>query len=299
MAETPNTREEVLAELEVQSMAAGPVVFKAREFHHALAPEQRRHGVGGNGAPALDEPEKRPLRLGAAEAVRLGGAMYGRRWKEEVAGDTGEHSREVRRWAAGESAPSRASLQRLLNAARRKRDREDAAIAALEAYLDAPPRMPPAEPEVDVAAGIRAADAAFFLNGITKATGGVPTPLRAILSVKVNPRARIWTAEVTIFDGTQHTLECDRGDDRTATVVWWAEGPRPERRELRILWDEETEVWKREPDLLNGTPMYVPPPRAEDDPAFVPQPFNPIRPRGRLGSPRRAEAARNPQGRLL
>jgi len=308
MAETPDNREEVLAELEAQSAAKGPPVFKERVFRHALSPEERRHRIGGNGAPALDAPEPRRLRLGAAEAVKLGEAMYGARWKEEAAGDAGEHARALRRWASGESKPDPASLMRLIAAAHRKMDREARAAAALQAVLDdyeaaaaeEPPLAPPApaEPEVDVAAGIDGAAAAFWLNGLTRFTGDLPTPLRAITAVRMNPRARVWSATVTIFDGTQHTLECDRGDDRTETIARFAEGPRPEKRELRILWDEVAGGWTRLPDRINGVQQYVPP-VAVDSASRVHQPFNPCRPRGALRSPRRAEAARDPQGKLL
>lgn len=275
-------------------------------FRYALGPEERQHAAGGNGGPPLVEPVA--LKPGSALVLGIGQHLYGDRHTTDLARACGQDPRVVRRWAAGEgSGPGPAATFFLRREVERRIAKLTEALAALDEFREergwstaaAPPPPPPAEPEVEVAAGIQGGDAAFWLNGLTVATGGVPTPLRAILSVRMNPRARVWSATVTIFDGSEWTLECDRGDVRKETGVRFAFGPRPERRELRILWDEEAQVWERQPDILNGPPLYVPPPRAEDDPAFVPQPYNPDRPRGALRSPRRAEAAREPQGKLI
>lgn len=266
-------------------------------------PDDARHGLGGNGGPPLDDE---PARMTPGQAIVRGGELlYGRRFTQELAEDLGEDPRQVRRWLSGEAVPGDRPIAWLRNLAVRRAvrllDLADA-LAPPAGPEPVEPKLEPEvepEPEVDVAAGIRGEDAAFFLKGLTCTTGGLPTPLRAITAVRMNPRARVWTATVTIFDGSQHTLACDRGDDRTETAVRFSEGPSPERRELQILWDEEAGTWSRQPDRLNGPPRYVPPPRAEDDPSHVPQPFNPHRPRGALRSPRRAAAAADPQGRLF
>ncbi|WP_375274361.1 hypothetical protein [Methylorubrum thiocyanatum] len=264
---------QTVSELAALCRAAGPSRVPEREFRHGRTPEERRHGVGGNGAPALDEPEKRPLRLGAAEALELGEAMYGPRWKAEAAGDTGEDAREIRRWAAGESAPSRASLQRLLAAARRKREREDAAIAALEAFLDAPPPAPPPapEPEVIIAPGVDPADAQWFLDHLARAlTPGRPTFVREVLSARRPPRARHWTAEVRVFDGAVHTLDCDRGADLEGTTVGlaWLPGDGLTTRQPCLLWDDEA-GWVRGRDYVRGPKPRLAPVAAPAEPDHV------------------------------
>lgn len=300
----PTTQDEVFANIAAIRAERGPLQLKEQAFTRSPSPEQRRHLGGGNGGPRLDEVALKP---GAALVLRTGELLFGDRHTTDLGHVCGEDPRAVRRWRCGEgSGPSPGVMLLLRMEVERRIAKLTAALEEIDYFRelrgwvpDPAPAPPPAEPEVDLAVGIRVGDAAFWLNGISAVTGGVPTPLRAITAIRMNPRARVWSATVTIFDGTQHTLECDRGDDRTETSVRFAFGPRPERRELRILWDEEAAVWRRQPDILNGPPLYVPPPRAEDDPSFVPTPYNPHRPRGRLGSPLRAEAARDPQGRLL
>ncbi|CAX26064.1 protein of unknown function [Methylorubrum extorquens DM4] len=124
---------------ESRAEAAGKPAKPERVFRHARRGEYLRHGVGGNGGPAINAPEPVRLRLGARKVIRLGAAMYGRRWKAEVADATGEHSRELRRWASGEAAPSPRSARWIREEAVRRRAELDAAIDALDQVYPPPP----------------------------------------------------------------------------------------------------------------------------------------------------------------
>ncbi|MEE7478755.1 MULTISPECIES: hypothetical protein [Methylobacterium] len=68
-------------------------------------------GIGGNGAPPLDE---RPYEI----LERIGRAMHGPRWHGKLAGDIGEDERELRRWRAGNGEPSPRTLAWAREAAR-------------------------------------------------------------------------------------------------------------------------------------------------------------------------------------
>ena len=125
---------------ECRAEAAGKPAKPERVWRHAHRGEELRHGVGGNGGSALYAPEPVRLRPGSREVIRLGAAMYGRRWKPEVAEATGELARELRRWAAGKSAPRPRSARWLREEALLRRRAElDAAIEALDQVYPPPP----------------------------------------------------------------------------------------------------------------------------------------------------------------
>lgn len=244
-----------------------------RTFRHAVRGEEARQGRRGNGGPDLDEPEPRMLRHGAAEVMRVATAMFGRRWKAELAEALGEHDRQIRRWASGESAPDARARTWLLAEARRHRAELDAAIVAL-AHLEPIPPAPAApepapEPEVTLAPGVDPDDAAWFLAGLARATGGRPTFVREVLSAQRPPRGRHWSAEVVVFYGARHTLTCDRGADLEGTTVGlaWIPGDGLTSRQPCILWDDAA-GWVRGADFVRG-PRPPSPAAPEPEPAPV------------------------------
>ncbi len=64
----------------------------------------------GNGAPLDMSP--------AREVCLIGELLYGKRWQAEVARDTGEDVRQVRRWKAGQATPPANQVANLRRAAR-------------------------------------------------------------------------------------------------------------------------------------------------------------------------------------
>ncbi|KAB7785369.1 hypothetical protein [Methylorubrum populi] len=266
-----------LADRIAASRAAAPA-RPERQFRHAVRGEEARQGRRGNGGPDLDEPEPRMLRHGAAEVMRVATAMFGRRWKAELAEALGEHDRQIRRWASGESAPDARARTWLLAEARRHRAELDAAIVALAHLEPIPPAPadpePEPEPEVTLAPGVDPDDAAWFLAGLARALPpGRPTFVREVLSARRPPRGRHWTAEVRVFDGARHTLDCDRGADLQGNAVGlaWIPGEGITSRQPCILWDDET-GWLRGADFVRGSqprPAPAAPARPDADPRQV------------------------------
>lgn len=95
---------QTVAELAARIAAAGPASADEREYRHALRGEELRHSARGNGGPALDEPEPRMRKLGAAEVLRLGELLWGDRHTTDLARVCAEDPGEVRRWRRGERA---------------------------------------------------------------------------------------------------------------------------------------------------------------------------------------------------
>lgn len=253
-----------------------------RTYRHAVRGEEARQGRRGNGGPDLDEPAPVILRGCAREVLDLGQLLWGDRYTTDLARVTGELPRQVYRWQRGEGAgPSETAVRWI-------REEAIARMAAIQAGLDrlAAVRPPPApaapepepapEPEVAVAPGVDPEDAAWFLDGLSRATGGRPSPVREVLSARRPPRARHWTAEVRVFDGAVHTLDCDRGADLEGTTVGlaWIPGDGLTSRQPCIMWDDEA-GWVRGPDFVRGpqprpvlaTPEPEPAPAAPARPA--------------------------------
>jgi hypothetical protein len=68
------------------------------------AAEAARHTIGGNGAPALDEP---PSYAALAALFR---PIYGKRWDGKVAEFLGESDRTLRRWRCGQGGPTQRTM---------------------------------------------------------------------------------------------------------------------------------------------------------------------------------------------
>ncbi|MGA4555224.1 hypothetical protein [Methylorubrum aminovorans] len=275
MSAKPATTVAELADRIAASRAAAPA-RPERQFRHALRGETARHGRRGNGGPALDAPEPVVMRGCSAEVLHLGELLWGDRHTSDLARLTGEDPGQVRRWRRGEGRGPDA------RAARWVREEALARIAELQAAVEAldairPPPAPAApqpepEPEVAVAPGVAPEDARWFLDGLDRATGGRPTFVREVLSARRPPRARHWTAEVVVFDGQTHTLDCDRGADLQGTAVAFAWTPGPLSRQPRILWSDDAGGWVRLPDWGRGThPPSPAPPEPEPAPPADPQ----------------------------
>ncbi|MFJ7441207.1 hypothetical protein ACIQW5_26555 [Methylorubrum thiocyanatum] len=219
MSAKPATTVAELADRIAATRSATPAGTE-RQFRHAVRGEEARTGRRGNGGPDLDAPEPVVMRGCSAEVLHLGALLFGDRHTTDLARVCCEDPGQVRRWRRGEGAgPSETAVRWI-------REEALARMAAIQAGLDRlaavrpppPPPAPPApqpepEPEVAVAPGVAPEDAAWFLDGLSRATGGRPSPVREVLSARRPPRARHWTAEVVVFDGQTHTLDCDRGAD--------------------------------------------------------------------------------------
>lgn len=248
----PTTQDEVLANIAAIREEKGPLQLKAQAFRHSPSPEQRRHLAGGNGGPRLDEVALKP---GAALVLRTGELLFGDRHTTDLGHICGEDPRVVRRWRCGEGSGPGPGATLLL---RRQVERRIAKLVAAMEELDdfreergwvpakAPPLPPPA-PEVILAPAVRPDDAAWFLDGLAKATGGRPTFVRAFLAARCPPRGRHWTAEVILFDWSRQTIDCDRGADLAGGAVGFAAAT-AEHPEPRLFWDDATNAWARGPD---------------------------------------------------
>ncbi|QDI82425.1 hypothetical protein E8E01_19385 [Methylorubrum populi] len=245
-----------------------------RQFRHAVRGEEARTGRRGNGGPDLDAPEPRMLRHGAAEVMRVASAMFGRRWKAELAEALGEHSRQLRRWASGESAPDTRARTWLLAEARRHRAELDAAIASLELLEPMPPAPAAPEPEpeptpaastptpapilhpgVDPAAGAWVLDAVMGMIAECALPEGTPTFVREVLAVRMPTASRFVHADIVMFDGQTHTLEIDRGNERDRCNVTFKAGE-GEHPHVNILFDEAAWAWERGANWAWRRPPY-------------------------------------------
>ncbi len=257
----------------IQATRATTPAGTERTFRHAVRGEEARQGRRGNGGPDLDAPEPTVMRGCAAEVLQLGQLLWGDRYTTDLARVTGELPRQVYRWQRGEGAgPSETAVRWI-------REEAIARMAAIQAGLDrlaavrpppapaAPEPQPEPEPEVAVAPGVDPDDARWFLDGLDRATGGRPTFVREVLTARRPPRARHWTAEVVVFDGQTHTLDCDRGADLQGTAVAFAWTPGPLSRQPRILWSDDAGGWVRLPDWGRGTHPRPAPAGAEPEPA--------------------------------
>lgn len=247
----PTTQDEVFANIAALRAAKGPLQLKEQAFTRSPSSEQRRHLAGGNGGPRLDEVALKP---GAALVLRTGEHLFGDRHTTDLAGVVGEDPGAVRRWRRGEGAgpgPGHTLLVRRALARRIDKLQED--LEALDGFREemgwatAPATPPPPAPEVILAPGVKPEDAAWFLDGLARATGGRPTFVRAFLAVRCPPRGRRWSADVLLFDWSRQMLDCDRGADLAGGAVGFAAAT-AERPEPRLFWDDATNAWARGPD---------------------------------------------------
>ncbi|MFJ7441098.1 hypothetical protein ACIQW5_25970 [Methylorubrum thiocyanatum] len=270
-AKPAQTLDELYARIQATraTTPAGP----ERQFRHAVRGEEARQGRRGNGGPDLDAPEPVVMRGCAREVLDLGALLFGDRYTTDLARVTGELPRQVYRWQRGEgTGPSETAVRWI-------REEALARMAAIQAGLDRlaavrPPALPPAapepEPEVTLAPGVAPEDARWFLDGLSRAlTPGRPTFVREVLSARRPPRARHWTAEVRVFDGAVHTLDCDRGADAEGTTVGlaWIPGPGLTSRQPCLLWDDAA-GWVRGADFVRG-PRPPAPAAPEPEPALA------------------------------
>jgi len=239
-----------------------------RTYRHAVRGEEARQGRRGNGGPDLDEPAPVILRGCAREVLDLGQLLWGDRYTTDLARVTGELPRQVYRWQRGEGAgPSETAVRWIREEAIARMALIQAGLDRLAAVRPPPPAPAAPEPEVAVAPGVDPEDAAWFLDGLTRATGGKPTFVREVLTARRPPRGRHWTAEVRVFDGAVHTLDCDRGADLDGTAVGlaWIPGDGLTSRQPCLLWDDDA-GWVRGADFVRG-PRPPSPAAPEPEPA--------------------------------
>jgi hypothetical protein len=249
------TLDELYARI-VASRGAAPD-RQERQFRHAVRGEEARQGRRANGGPDLDAPEPVVMRGCSAEVLHLGELLWGDRHTTDLARVCCEDPGQVRRWRRGEGAgPSETAVRWIWEEAIARMAAIQAGLDRLAAVRPPPPPAAPEpepEPEVAVAPGVDPDEAAWFLDGLARATGGRPTFVREVLSARRPPRGRHWSAEVVVFDGQTHTLDCDRGADLDGTTVGlaWIPGDGLTSRQPCILWDDAA-GWVRGTDFVRG-----------------------------------------------
>jgi hypothetical protein len=126
MPNTPLTREGVVAELTARVTAAGKPRFKEREFRHAKEPAARPAPKATNGGPRIYDCPNEEMR-------DIGRTLFAgeEAWIPRLARDIGEHPRQVRRWANGESVITKIALHRCRQAIREHIRRLNALLVRL------------------------------------------------------------------------------------------------------------------------------------------------------------------------